>query len=177
MRVSRASRANLQVAKKKSKLRKTASQAKVSEVTSFADTNSNKNMDKMKLFIHIWCVKLGLSLEEDVNIEKFFDALKSVNKDLVSDDMVAFCMCALDIVRDASQHAVPYSFKMFTTIASLCDRVVSMSLAKSILGFLLFAFCFISLNEMEKDKSQVFALLFFLAGFLNALTCVSIWHS
>ena len=100
--------------------------AQVSQVTQYADMTASHDADKLKWYLHIWTVKLKHAEDEEVNLDRFKDALRMANRKLITDEEIQFCMSALDIVHDASHHEVPYNYKMFVTLASLADRIKSL---------------------------------------------------
>ena len=60
-----------------------------------------------------------------LTLDQLCEGLKQVNHDLISDKMVEYCLNVLDIVQDTSAYAVKNDFKLFTTVARLAERMVS----------------------------------------------------
>ena len=62
-----------------------------------------------------------------LTLDQLCEGLKQVNHDLISDNMVEYCLHVLDIVNDAHSHTIQNDLKLFSTVARLAERMVRAS--------------------------------------------------
>ena len=55
--------------------------------------------------------------------------LRAVNNSMISDNAIEYCMLALDLLQDTMQQVVPYDFRLFSTLASLSERIIAVATA------------------------------------------------
>ena len=74
----------------------------------------------------IWQRDMHLQMTDTVEKDLLLTGLKQVNRGLVTQDDVDFCLMALDVVDETSKVPPTRDFRMFCTIAALSERVRNM---------------------------------------------------